>query len=81
MRSTRLLSSSRRLLGLDPLPVPPHAFSVDGERLLYGRFAGDGGQFDFQEFHEVALDPDSFQPGPLGILSVSSDAYGADPSN
>jgi len=46
--------------------VPPHAFSVDGERLLYGRFAGDGGEFDFQEFHEVPLDPDSFQPGPLG---------------
>jgi len=58
--------SSRRLLGLDPLPVPPHAFSVDGERLLYGRFAHSDGRFDFQEFHEVALDADSFLPGPLG---------------
>ncbi|MFQ5350385.1 MAG: hypothetical protein ACE5EG_08080 [Thermoanaerobaculia bacterium] len=66
MRSTRLLSSSRRLLGLDPLSVPPHTFSVNGERLLYGRFAGNDGRFDFQEFHEVALDADSFLPGPLG---------------
>ena len=66
MRSTRLLSSSRRLLGLDPLPVPPHAFLVDGSRLLYGRFAQTDGRFDFQEFHEVPLEPDSFLPGPLG---------------
>ena len=66
MRSTRLLSSSRRLLGLDPLPVPPHAFSVDATRLLYGRFAQSDGRFDFQEFHEAPLGPDSFVPGPLG---------------
>ncbi len=66
VRSTRLLSSSKRLLGLDPLPVPPHAFSVDGERLLYGRFAPSDGRFDFQEFHQVELDSDSFLPGPLG---------------
>ena len=46
--------------------MPPHTFSVDGERLLYGRFAADDGHFDFQEFHEVPLDPDSFVPGPLG---------------
>jgi hypothetical protein len=48
------------------LPVPPHAFSVDGERLLYGRFASAEGHFDFQEFHEVSLAPDCFLPGPLG---------------
>ncbi len=46
--------------------MPPHAFLVDGERLLYGRFALGDGRFDFQEFHEVALDPDSFLSGPLG---------------
>jgi type IV pilus assembly protein PilM len=48
--------------------VPPHTFSVDGERLLYGRFVRADGGFDFQEFHEVTLEPDSFQPGPLGGL-------------
>ena len=48
--------------------MPPHAFSVDGERLLYGRFAGGDGRFDFLEFHEVALEPDTFLPGPLGGL-------------
>ena len=46
--------------------MPPHAFAVDGERLLYGRFARDDGNFDFQEFHEVPLAPGSFLPGPLG---------------
>ena len=66
MRSTRLLSSSRRLLGLDPLPVPPHAFGVDGERLVYGRFAWHDGRFDFQEFQQLRLDQDSFVSGPLG---------------
>ncbi len=66
MRSTKLLSSSRRLLGLDPLPVPPHAFSVEGGRLLYGRFAMSDGRFDFQEFHQLPLDADSFVSGPLG---------------
>ncbi len=66
MRSTRLLSSSKRLLGLDPLPVPPHAFSVDEGWLRYGRFVGADGTFDFQEFHEVALPPATFHPGPLG---------------
>ncbi len=46
--------------------MPPHAFSVDGDRLSYGRFAADDGRFDFQEFHEVPLDSDSFVAGPLG---------------
>ena len=46
--------------------MPPHAFAVDGTRLLYGRFAADDGRFDFQEFHEVPLDSDSFVSGPLG---------------
>lgn len=46
--------------------MPPHAFAVDDERLLYGRFASSDGRFDFQEFHEVALDAETFQPGPLG---------------
>lgn len=46
--------------------MPPHAFLVDGSRLLYGRFAQSDGRFDFQEFHEVPLDPASFVPGPLG---------------
>ena len=46
--------------------MPPHAFSLDGSRLLYGRFAMADGGFDFQEFHEVELDRDGFLPGPLG---------------
>lgn len=46
--------------------MPPHAFAVDADRLLYGRFVRDDGHFDFQEFQEVSLAPDSFLPGPLG---------------
>ena len=46
--------------------MPPHAFVVEADRLLYGRFARDDGHFDFQEFQEVSLAPDSFLPGPLG---------------
>ena len=46
--------------------MPPHAFAVDADRLFYGRFVRDDGHFDFQEFQEVSLAPDSFLSGPLG---------------
>ncbi len=46
--------------------MPPHVFAVDGQRLRYGRFARLDGSFDFQEFQETGLEPETFHPGPLG---------------
>lgn len=57
---------SRRLLGLDPLPVPPHVFRLEAHQLAYGRVARHPKGFRFQEYVQKALPPDSFQPGPLG---------------
>lgn len=38
MRSTKLPLWTERLLGLDPVPPPPHVFALDGRSLHYGCF-------------------------------------------
>ncbi len=66
MRSTKLPSWIERLLGFDPVPSPPHVFSLDGERLRYGQFAHDRHGFRLRAFREAALPRDPFLHGPLG---------------
>jgi hypothetical protein len=56
----------KRLLGFDPVPVPPHVFSLDAERLRYGQFARDRHGFRLRAFRERQLSRDPFQHGPLG---------------
>ncbi len=55
-----------RLLGLSPLPVPPHAFSLDAAALRYGQLARQGRGFRLRAFRELGLPPDAFQAGILG---------------
>ncbi len=68
MRSTKLPSWSKRLLGLDPQPVPPHVFGIERRRLRYGLFPTNGDGVRFGEYHSVELDEDFFSDGPLGGL-------------
>ncbi|MFL6192900.1 MAG: hypothetical protein ACJ75H_01920 [Thermoanaerobaculia bacterium] len=54
------------LLGIAPVPAPPHVFALDGERLRYGQFARDRHGFRLRTYREAALPRDPFQHGPLG---------------
>jgi len=55
-----------KLLGFASVPVPPHVFALDGERLRYGQFVRDRHGFRLRAFREAALPRDPFQHGPLG---------------
>jgi hypothetical protein len=66
VRSTKSPSWIERLLGFDPVPVPPHVFALDGERLRYGQFVRDRHGFRLRNFRQAALPRDPFQHGPLG---------------
>ena len=65
MKSTKLPLWCRRLLGLDPVRVPPYVFSVGEGSLSYISLAEDG-EFTCQESWNVILGEDCFQAGPLG---------------
>jgi len=65
VKSTKLPLWSRRLLGLDPVRVPPHVFSVSEGVLRYLSLA-EGGEFYCEESATVELSEDLFQAGPLG---------------
>ncbi|MBZ0111969.1 MAG: hypothetical protein K8J08_05890 [Thermoanaerobaculia bacterium] len=43
MKSTKLRSWTESLLGMGPLPAPPHVFSIDSGQLVYARFAIEEG--------------------------------------
>jgi hypothetical protein len=66
VRSTKLPSWIERLLGVEPVPSPPHVFALDGEGLRYGQFVNDRHGFRLRAFREAALPRDPFQHGPLG---------------
>ena len=65
MKSTKLPLWFSRLLGLDPVRVPPYVFSV-GERTLSYLSLTDDGELYCQESSDVMLGEDCFQAGPLG---------------
>jgi hypothetical protein len=54
------------LLGFDPIPVSPHVFALDGERLRYGQLLRDRHGFRLRNFRQAALPRDPFQHGLLG---------------
>jgi hypothetical protein len=54
------------LLGLDPRPVPPHVFLLDGERLIYGRFVRAESGYEVEEVSQIDLPGGLFAHGPLG---------------
>ena len=54
------------LLGFELVPVPPHVFALDDERLRYGQFIRDRHGFRLRGYREAALPRDPFHHGPLG---------------
>jgi len=54
------------ILGSAPVPVPPHVFALDGERLRYAAFERSNGEAELCGYHAVDLAPDTFLPGQLG---------------
>lgn len=56
----------RAILGLDPVPAPPHVFALDEGALRYGRFVQAGAGWELRELRRVELPADSFQSGLLG---------------
>ena len=66
MRSTKLLSLTRRLFGFDPVAVPPHVFALDANSLRYGRFVRQGSQVELEDFYSAEIESDLFASGPLG---------------
>lgn len=55
-----------RLLGLAPVPVPPHVFAVDRRSLRYGAFADAGSRLELGAFEQVELADGTFGKGVLG---------------
>ncbi|NJL28489.1 MAG: hypothetical protein HC897_11670 [Thermoanaerobaculia bacterium] len=67
MRSIKLPSWTKRLLGLDPVAVPPHVFALGAHGLAYGSFhKSSQGGFVFDVYRALDLDPGTFAQGPLG---------------
>jgi hypothetical protein len=66
VRSTKLPSWLERLTGLDPVPVPPHVFSVDGGKVRYAWFARERHGFRCRAYREQELAGDAFLSGLLG---------------
>jgi hypothetical protein len=66
VRSIKLPSWSKRLLGFAPLPSPPHVFALDETRLRYGQLVADRQGLRLRAYRQLALPPDSFQNGLLG---------------
>lgn len=64
--STSGLSGIRKLLGYEPVPAPPHAFSIDARRLRYGQFVRDRQGFRLRNWRQAALPADAFHGGLLG---------------
>lgn len=86
MRSIRSPSSNSdrrlpgwlaRLTGSLPVPVPPHAFLLDAERLRYGYVARDRQGLRLRAYRERPLPPDAFANGVLGGPLRDPAAFGA----
>lgn len=54
------------ILGSAPVPVPPHVFALDAERLRYAAFERSNGEAELRDYRSVDLAPDTFLPGQLG---------------
>ena len=66
MRSIKLPLWTERLLGLEPVPPPPHVFGLDDRELRYGCFRHEAQGFVYEESRSLQLPPDLFEEGLLG---------------
>ncbi len=66
MRSTKLPLWTERLLGLDPIPPPPHVFALDERSLRYGCFHRGAQGFAYEASHSVPVPDGVLGEGPLG---------------
>ncbi|MEM7587144.1 MAG: hypothetical protein AAF560_27390 [Acidobacteriota bacterium] len=66
MRSTKLPSWTKRLLGLNPVASPPHVFSLDERQLRYGCFHRGPQGFVYEAAESVDVPEGFFTEGPLG---------------
>ncbi|MCM2268617.1 MAG: hypothetical protein NDJ75_00770 [Thermoanaerobaculia bacterium] len=57
--------------------MPPHAFAVDGTRLVGASFRRDGGRFRLLERHAMPLSPGALAAGPLGGPVADPGAFAA----
>lgn len=48
------------------MPVPPHVFVLEAERLRYGQLVRDRQSYRFRSYREASLPRDPFHAGPLG---------------
>lgn len=75
MRSIRLPLWTERLLGLDPVPVPPQAFELAGGRLRYASFERRNGSLALRQERQAELPAETFQPGLLGGPLREAEAF------
>lgn len=66
MKSTRLPSWLERLLGLDPVPPPPHVFALDRQELRYGSFHSTPQGWVFETSRREPLPEGMMAAGVLG---------------
>ncbi|MEM7351324.1 MAG: hypothetical protein AAF657_10990 [Acidobacteriota bacterium] len=66
MRSIKLPLWTERLLGLDPVPPPPHVFSLDARALNYGCFRSGPQGFVYEDNQSVEVPGGLFADGLLG---------------
>lgn len=66
MRSTRSLSWIERLLGFEPVPPPPHVFSLGPTELHYANIQRGPQGYVLEDERIVEWPADTFQPGVLG---------------
>ena len=66
IKSPSWINGIRKALGYDPVPAPPHAFSIDARRLRHGQFVRDRHGFRLRNWRQAALPPDAFHSGLLG---------------
>ena len=66
MRSIKLPSWIERVLGLDPVPSPPHVFSLGPRELRYAGFHSGPQGFAFDLEKRIELPEPTFMAGALG---------------
>lgn len=66
MSIDRLPRFAERLLGLDPVPPPPHVFALRPGELRYGGFAHGERGLAWTASRDFPLDAELFPAGPLG---------------
>jgi type IV pilus assembly protein PilM len=75
VRSTKLPLWTERLLGLEPVPPPPHVFSLDERALRYGCFHGGPQGFVYEASHALEVPAGILADGPLGAPMAKPEAF------